>query len=252
MSLEYIPTKLKDSEIEKIEFEELEKIYLELKEDYINYLEKYKVKFPSYLKNKNKFSKKALQLIFLKKHELKLVHKDQVSEFVSFYEKCKDIQVRHLGSQSGWNILNKGEKIDNFEIPSGYHILVSTKRPKSGYNQSKRELVLNAKDFEDIKKAYDFKCATCGSKEGQKHRYKENIVKLQKSHIDPNKELSNDNAIPQCQFCNQQYKDNFIFDEEGMIRKLNNLNLLKKSSDDFKREALRYLQEEFLLKKTNK
>jgi hypothetical protein len=61
-------------------------------------------------------------------------------------------------------------------------------------------------------------CVNCGSKEGRPLRWKStNITKLQQGHMDPRKELTYDNCIPQCQFCNQQAKDKFIFNKHGLV-----------------------------------
>ena len=62
-------------------------------EDFINYLDA-----------------KELQLMFLYKHINCFVHKDMVSEFVRQHKPSAalDQQVRHLGTQYFWYVLNKG------------------------------------------------------------------------------------------------------------------------------------------------
>ena len=39
--------------------------------------------------------------------------------------------------------------------------------------------------------------------------------------MDPRKELSMENVIPQCEICNQQYKNKAIFNEKGYVIEFN-------------------------------
>ena len=38
--------------------------------------------------------------------------------------------------------------------------------------------------------------------------------------MDPRKSLTEDNCVPQCQFCNQRYTDKAVFDKRGQVIKL--------------------------------
>ena len=68
------------------------------------------------------------------------------------------------------------------------------------------------KTFDELKRVYDNRCVTCGSLENKPHFHDASKkTLLQQGHMDPLKILTIENTIPQCQFCNQTYKDNFIF-----------------------------------------
>jgi len=76
-------------------------------------------------------------------------------------------------------------------------------------------------------------------------RFRDSTVILEKGHIDPNKPAVLENIIPQCRICNRTYKDNFVYDENGYIKAINNPNFVMKSETDIK--VLKKLYE--LLKK---
>lgn len=193
---------------------------------------------------------KTLQLIFLYKHIRCFVHKDTVSAFVRRFKPTAayDQQVRHLGSQYLWNVLNRTAKIPDCEetVPNGYNYLVSieTPNPKAIAEAMKRSGRLAAKSFEDLKLAYHGKCATCGIKEGTKDTRNELMVALQQGHMNPRKPLTLDNTIPQCQYCNQQYLDYFCFNEHGRVVAVNNPHILLKSPRDVQDEMIEILLEE--------
>ena len=199
---------------------------------------------------------KTLQLIFLYKHMQCLVHKDIVSKFVRKYKPSAalDQQVRHLGTQLLWYVLNKGAKIPDRDIivPSGYNYLVSieTPNPKAVAMALKRAGRLAAKNFDDLKLAYGGKCATCGIEEGKKDTRNGLTVSLQQGHMNPRNPLTLENTIPQCQYCNQQYLDHFVFNEHGRVVAVNNPIILLKSPRDVQDEMILVLLEE--RKKTEK
>ena len=197
--------------------EEISRWYNLLKEEYNTYLKQYSVSFPK------ESSSKSLWLVFLKKHEGKLVHKDTISAFVNSVnpKAGKDQQVRHLASQ-GWFVLNKGDKIPNLneKVPSGYHILMNTESPKPAFlwKALKRAGRISAKNFEQLKITYNLRCATCGSQEDKPNFLEQNLKTiLQQGHMDPHRALTIENSIPQCQLCNQAYRDDFVFNEKGRI-----------------------------------
>ena len=198
--------------------EEIEKRYAFLKTQHSIYLKKFKVQMPS------RNTAKALWLVYLYKHIGVLVHKDTISRFCQSVNPSlgQDQQVRHLAS-SGWYVLNKGEKIPNEPdvVPSGYNVLISTEDAKPSYilASMRRMERIKAETFEELKASYDFRCATCGAKEGGVHdRASKTIISLQQGHMNPLKELTLENTIPQCQLCNQTYKNYFVFDENGRIK----------------------------------
>lgn len=193
---------------------------------------------------------KELQLIFLYKHLNCFVHKDMVSAFVRKFLKNKalDQQVRHLGSQYFWYVLNKGAKVPNSEeiVPSGYNYLVSIEmpNPKAVAEALKRTGRLGAKNFGELKIAYGNRCATCGIEEGKKDTRNEELVVLQQGHMNPRFALTLDNTIPQCQYCNQTYKDYFQFNEHGRVVAVNNPLILLKSPKNVQDEMISVLLKE--------
>ncbi len=239
-----------------IDENEIIEIHYKLIETYYNNLKTYGVK-PLWnelyqdakitkddIKNMND---KELQMIFLYKYKKCFVHKDLVSEFVRKHKihAGLDQQVRHLGTQCYWYVLNKGAKVPdtNEIVPSGYNYLVSTEmpNPKAIRMALKRASRSSAKSFQELKYVYDGKCATCGLEEGKIDWRTGKKVKLQQGHMDPRKNLTLDNTIPQCEYCNQTYLDYFRFDENGRIISINNPEILLKSPKDIQEEMIEIL-----------
>lgn len=187
---------------------------------YNQYLQEYNVKLPS------KDSCSAYWLICLYHYSGKFVHKDAISDFTRQHisNAGKDQQVRHLNKQMGWYVTTKGQEALGEKTPSGYHMLVTLEEPSPIYKQEveKRQQILSATDFEQLKQAYNYKCACCGREEGSVDERIGRTIKLQQGHKDPSKKLSLDNSIPQCEYCNQYSLDNFVYDENGKIIQLRN------------------------------
>lgn len=194
---------------------------------------------------------RELQLIFLVKYRRKLVHKDLISAFVRKHipDAALDQQVRHLGTQYHWNILNKGADIpdENEKVPSAYHYLVSVDQPNPTLliDEMKRKGRMAATDFNDLKIVYNYCCATCGRKEGTTdERNGDVVIKLQQGHMDPSKSLTLDNTIPQCQYCNQTYGDDFCFNEYGRVIAVYNPHVVLKSPKSIQDDMIAILMEE--------
>ncbi|CAG8471948.1 14319_t:CDS:2, partial [Cetraspora pellucida] len=154
-------------------------------------------------------SAKSLWLVYLYKFRSYQVHKDTISDFVR--------NLKKIGRDQQQKVAN------------GYHVLFDIKNPKPTflYKILKREGRLSAKCWEELKIVYDNRCVNCGALENHHHpRFRDTIVVLQKGHIDPNKPEVLENIIPQCQICNQTYKDNFVYDENGYIKAINNENFV--------------------------
>ena len=253
----------RDPDIIKLSNEEIVRLYLIIQESYKKYLQAYAVTPLKTVTTKDKdgnqrksedivkdMDGRTLQLIFLYKYKGLFVHKDLISEFVRLHiNAAKDQQVRHLGSQGGWNILNKGAHVPDTDacVPNGYHYLVSieTPNPKRAAEMMKRAMRLNAHDFDDIKKAYNNRCATCGMEEGVSDPRNNGVtIKLQQGHMDPKRKLDIDNTIPQCQYCNQTYKDYFRFNEWGRVIAVNNPEILLQSPRDVQDEMITILLKE--------
>jgi len=88
--------------------EEIEKWYSKLKEEHEQHLEQDGVGLP------RKGSAKALWLVYLRKYQGRLVHKDTISAFIKTVNPKlgHDQQVRHLAAD-GWYVLNKGDFLPN-------------------------------------------------------------------------------------------------------------------------------------------
>ena len=153
----------------------------------------------------------ALDLLFININ--KGLHIDTIKTHVKnqgFTLKGGDpLQVRHLSTQYGWYIIKEDKYI---------HKLNSITECLPGFITNKRTSKLNELNWMEMKKEYEFKCATCGNIEGKPMRYKKTqITILQQGHMDPRKDLTLDNCIPQCSGCNQPYKNKAIFNKMGQI-----------------------------------
>lgn len=131
----------------------------------------------------------------------------------------KDIQsLRHLSKQNGYDVLQGRDQFENKILKKGEYVLTGFNNVNPYWNLSRRDE--SDLDFDSLKKKYKNCCATCGSKEGKKHRKTGQIVKLEKGHMDPRQAMSSDNIIPQCEHCNKIAKDYFVFDQTGFVKKM--------------------------------
>lgn len=211
----------------------------------IDFLTPYQLTIPK--EKSNKF----LQLVCLRIYQNKLVSKEVISEFVRYFNKdaSVDQQSRHLGSQDFFYVLNANEQIINTKmtVPVGYHILITLEQPHPKYSlySNKRAGRQIAKNFEALKKAYSNRCATCGAIEKRHHFHNPTIkTLLQQGHMNPMQSLTLENTIPQCQLCNQIYKNYFVFNDTGRVVALASVEPIKKSHQSVKNEILKFLQEE--------
>jgi len=121
--------------------------------------------------------------------------------------------------QTGRQVKNRGWYVNNNH---GVYTLISFEKVHPIYYNRNYVCI----DWQEIKEKYNYMCATCGCKEGQEHRYYLKEVKLQKGHKDPRKVLDMNNIIPQCQFCNRQDKDRWVYDHNGRVIGVNNLKYM--------------------------
>jgi hypothetical protein len=135
----------------------------------------------------------------------------------------KEINLK-IGYTGGDNQSNRGLKRRGWNVISEQkngELMITLKdlnlHPEFDVNREKRK-TQNVGDWEAIKKHYDYRCASCGSLEGEPNfDAKGTNTRLEKGHMDPTKDLTDDNVIPQCQICNKSYKDKFIFDNRGRV-----------------------------------
>ncbi len=193
-----------------------DKLYNEYKENLL----KYNVKFPS------KKSKMYYALIYLYSNIGKSCHIDDIRKFC--VEKgiklsgSDSIQIRHLGNQYGFNIIKSNEinPITKIKNKRSCYTLLDLKNKFPSFLNERRKITTNNGEWEILKQEYENKCATCGNEENKFCRYNKYLICiLHKAHMDPRKELLISNLIPQCQECNQQYKNKFIFNKFGRIIK---------------------------------
>lgn len=234
----------------KLYDEEIENLYMELKKYHEQYLKKFNVKLPR-LKTRDKFTKNALVLVYLFNKFEEPVTKEELTYFLSLYdERSNDVQQgRHLGQQSGWFIITgtrNDEQCEKYNVKYGEYALISVKEYYPEFKHLKREVNITDDEWNNLKKEYNNKCATCGSIEGEKNFHYPNIItSLQKGHMNPNEELKLGNIIPQCSECNRQDRNYFIYNKKGRVVKIANPSFVLKSDEKTKKEMLKILNHEF-------
>ena len=213
---------------------ELSRAYEEIADIHRQRLAKHGVKLPP------KNSVKWVWLAMLHYHGGEKVHKDEISDAVQkiFPGAGRDQQVRHL-KRDGWHIA--GDK--------GFHSLVDTNAPSPEFDTDKtrRGGRLSARTFDDIKKAFNYCCATCGAAEGKPNiRYGKEPVKLQQGHQDPDEPADlQSNIIPQCQFCNRAYRRDFVFDNKGRAKAVADVRPVRAARKQVQKKIWEYLRKFF-------
>ncbi|MCD6594139.1 hypothetical protein J7L68_00470 [bacterium] len=226
---------------------EITKIYKSICEYYEKYLKKRGVKLPRLFNNNGKYTKDALVLVYLAQDypETKKVSKGELTRFIEiYYPNVNDVQqARHLGAQKGWYIAAGGRDNRDVVLKRGEYQLVNLEKPYPAFHGHRVE---KTDDWEELKKEYGYRCATCGSEEGKPNIHWPNTTtKLQKGHKNPNKPLVNGNIIPQCQKCNRADRNNWVYDERGRVIKLANPNVIKRSEKKIRWKVYKILYKEF-------
>jgi len=187
------------------------------------------------------------QLAVLKHFQGEAVHKDDVSMLIAKLtgKPASDQQVRHLKTQGGWYVLNRGdvyvdgETEANYHVngdglnrgdvyvdgetethnPDGCHVLITTTRAHPNATLGRRAAVEKG-EWEKILEEYDHRCASCGTRIGEYHRFDSSfkVETLERGHMDTNKPLDAGNIIPQCRWCNRTARGDFVFDLQGRPR----------------------------------
>jgi hypothetical protein len=218
---------------------EIEKIYPALEILYDRFLKEERVKFHELKKKTGEYKGTALALAAFISYPFHFIHKDVLSKFIRDMtgNSQGDFQARHLAAQNGWNILNKNESyFGNFRTKSGFHMITDFTVAKLGYMPDRREDLITS--FDEMKKLYGNRCATCGAKEGEAApKNLSKLVALQRGHCDPSLPLTDDNTIPQCEECNQLYKNDFVFDLNGVAVALGTPKVFKNTSDEVRRNC---------------
>lgn len=191
------------------------------------------------------------QLIYLFCHLQKPVHKDDVQKWIreNWIPNCGDQQIRHLGPQQGFSVYRGGELLPDGTAMIGHarsgHAMMWDFNSVFPAWKNHRANALNANDWQTKKYLYKFCCATCGSREGEPNRRNSvYITTLQKGHRDPHGDMSDSNIIPQCQECNQAYRDKVVFDEQGLVCAVASPELVLNASIEIKKKILQILQKD--------
>ena len=187
-------------------------------------------------------TQKGQALLFLYENKGKIVSKDvaEASVFSRMSSQPKDLQsLRHLGKQDGFNVLQGGQDFNGKLLKRGEYVLVGFEKPNEFWGFTRRDE--SQLDWNGIKSKYENTCATCGAREGKKHRFTKRVVVLEKGHMDPYKPMTDDNIIPQCKDCNKVAKNDLVFDQYGRVRKLTLEGIIKRQSFNDLRELKKIL-----------
>jgi hypothetical protein len=225
---------------------QMQQMYNELKASWEKHLKKDNVKMPSLMSGGN-YTINSLVLVFLYSKLKQKVSKQELTEFLKTMGiESNDVQqARHLAQQSGWYILSgtRGDtECKEYDIQPGEYMLKTIEEPYPSYKQMKRTESLNAGSWDELKKMYNYRCASCGSKENEPNfLYPASKTTLQQGHKDPSKPLTLDNTIPQCPFCNRASRNYFVFDNKGRVEKIYDPQFVLRSEKDIQLEMLKLL-----------
>lgn len=244
--------------MKKLTKKELEAKYKTIENYYDKYLKDLGIKLP-HLIWRGKYTEKALTLICLSENypKTRAVSKSDLTKFIKQYNKSisDDIQAgRHLGKQDGWYIVTgrRGD-LDEGAILDGSYKLISLEKGYPKFSPDRRGDTITDDFWENLKKTYGYRCAFCGSKENEPHRYNPEIKKtqLQKGHKNPNKPLSTVNIIPQCENCNRPDLNKWEYNDEGRVIGIANASVIKQCSKEIKKEIYSILYKQFSGKNPN-
>ena len=232
----------------KISDEKIKEQYNLVKEYHEKYLKKYGVKMPSLSSKDGNFTMNALVLVYLSfgYPKTKIISKTELTNFIrNFYPEVNDVQqARHLGAQDGWWIIAGGRDNIVAKVKRGSYHLYTLERPYPDFKKGHR--IIDTGDWGKLKEQYGYRCATCGSRDGEPHlHWSGTKTKLQKAHKDPNKPLVAGNIIPQCQKCNRADRNRWVYDEKGRVIKLADASFVRNFDRNIRIKTYRILYEEF-------
>lgn len=234
----------------KLADREIEGLYAEIKTIWEKNLESKGIKIPN-LRRGDNYTKYALVLIKLYQNYKKVVSKSDLTDFVKlYYPGINDVQQgRHLAAQKGWYIISKtrGDILsEKYKLQEGDYLLHSLDEPYPNFTEERRSLEMEDETWESLKKFYDYRCATCGSVEGEPNiHYPSTITKLQMGHMDPNKPLVLKNTIPQCDKCNRPDRNYFVYNKKGRVIKIADPKFVLKSDVKVQKEIYELLKKKF-------
>jgi len=213
----------------------LQKAWEDLQEIHAQYLAKYRVKLPPAIQYDEQARSIWLSVLF--HYQGQDVHKNFISAVCQrdYPGLAPDQQVRHL-KREGWKLHKNGK---------GNQGLGPCQPSLENRNtEDRKDGLLAAKSFDDIKRTFGYSCATCGAREGWPDpRYGEDKVRLQRGHRDPAKPANDKlNIIPQCQFCNRAYRGDFVFDEKGRAWAVADIGPVQRASTEVKKNLLQFLR----------
>ena len=230
--------------------QEIQATYDLISEYHTKYLEEHGVLLPK-LKRGEQYTKDALVLVFLARNypATSVVTKEELTDFIrQYYPEVNDVQqARHLAAQKGWMILS-GTRHDQASkaLAASEYQLTTLKKHYPGFTHQRRACAVDGDEFEELKRAYDYRCACCGSREGEPHRYWTNtITVLQKGHMDPSKPLEPGNIIPQCQKCNQPDRNYWIYDAKGRVVGIANPRVIDRCTEQVQHDIYTILKQKF-------
>lgn len=177
--------------------------------------------------------------------------KEDLTNFLGEYgERPNDVQqARHLGQQKGWYIISgqrRDKECEEYNVKPGEYALISVEKHYPNFTNLKRTDNLSGDEWEFLKKQYNYRCATCGSVEGEPNIHYPNITtQLQKGHKDPNKSLELGNIIPQCDQCNRQDRNNFVYNDKGRVIKIANPQFVLRSDKKIKKTIYDLLKKDY-------
>lgn len=200
--------------MKKLTLTDIKTLYPKYLKYYENHLKEQGVKFIKY--KPKSISQALFAMMFLFKYKGEKVTKQELTEgWNKVGTPTNDFQItRHLGLQFGYYIEKSGSKI------FGWYRLLTLDKPHPSFIPTRRTQTFSEEEWLDIKRSYNHRCQSCGVIEGEPH-YKDMtlIAKLEKGHCDPTKPLTIDNTFPQCNYCNQMYRNKFEFDKRGNVKR---------------------------------
>lgn len=202
--------------------EELGEAWEQVKTAWRNSLERYGVRLPT----AGSAPSLWLSILWIHKDD-EPIHKRAIGKVVTNVRSdlTDDQQVRHLKG-AGWHDVGGGR---------GWHkIDFSTPSPDWLLRQTRRGTNLASATWEEIKLAYDNKCAWCRAEEGTPHWMNSQEVRLQQGHKDPARPAIKDNIIPLCQYHNQALRDSLVLDQHGFPKAVASTALVAAASRSVK------------------